>query len=317
MDPLDGVGDLGSPVRSPVGPENKPRAEVDIDVALVRALLAEQHPDLADWSLRLVAEGWDNAMYRLGDDLVVRLPRRVAAVVLVEHEQRWLPSLAKRLPLPIPAPLRVGRPGCGYPWPWSVCPWLPGRTALATPPVDRTEAARTLGRFLAALHRPAPPDAPPNPYRGVPLRERSAVTETRVDQLEGLIDGPAVLDRWHMLAAAPLWPHEPRWLHGDLHPQNLLVHEGRLSAVIDFGDLTSGDPASDLSAAWMLFDPSDRMVFRAAVGGGDGIDDDTWTRAQGWALTLAVAYLASSADAPAFAAFAQAVIAAVMADPSS
>ena len=195
-----------------------------------------------------------------------------------------------------------------------MCPWRAGATALASPPTDLTAAARTLGAFLAALHQPAPSDAPPNPYRGVPLAERADATAERIDRLGAMVDGPAALQRWRSLAATPPWPHPPVWLHGDLHPENLLVHDGQLAAVIDFGDLTAGDPASDLSVAWMLFDPADRAVFRTAAGGTDGIDDDTWQRAQGWALTLAVAYLASSADQPAFAAFSRALVDAALAD---
>lgn len=295
----------------PPGPGDKPRAEVAVDATLVRALLVEQHPDLADQPIVLVAEGWDNTIFRLGRELCVRLPRRQLAVALVEHEQRWLPALVHRLPLPIPAPIRAGGPGAGYPWPWSICPWFDGDTALAAPPADLTAAATALGGFLAALHRPAPADAPANPYRGVPLPARAEVTMSRLGQLGDLIDTDAVATRWQRLAATSAWAGPPVWLHGDLHPENLLVDEGRVSAVIDFGDLTAGDPASDLSLAWMLFDADDRAVFRTAAGAGD---DATWARAQGWALTLAIAYLASSADTPSFAAFSRDVIASVLND---
>ena len=140
---------------------------------LVRALLSEQHPDLAELPLVELAAGWDNLIYRLGDALTVRLPRRAVSAALVEHEQRWLPELAVGLPLPVPVPLRVGVPGCGYPWRWTIGPWLPGRPAELDPPEDLELAATGLGGFLAALHRPAPVDAPHNPYRGVPLAERS------------------------------------------------------------------------------------------------------------------------------------------------
>lgn len=140
----------------------KPAAEVEITPELVRALLDEQHADLASMPLRHVATGWDNAVYRLGDQLTVRLPRRVASAALVLHEQRWLPELADGLPLPVPVPLRVGVPGCGYPWAWSVCPWLPGVEIEHAQPTDWHKAAGQLGGFLAALHRPAPRDAPRN-----------------------------------------------------------------------------------------------------------------------------------------------------------
>ncbi len=272
---------------------NMPAAEVEIAETLVRALLIEQHPDLAHLTLVQLASGWDNVIYRLGADLLVRLPRRAASAELVNHEQQWLRSLAPSLPLPVQAPDRLGRPGRGFPWSWSVCPWLDGEVAALAPPVDLVEAATTLGAFLVALHRPAPEDAPPNPYRGVPLPDQSARTEARIHQVADVIDERAVLACWRELVATPAWPGPPLWLHGDLHPLNLLVDEGRLAAVIDFGDITAGDPATDLSVAWMLFPPEARAAFRAAAG---DPDDDTWTRGRGWALSLGLAYLASSAD---------------------
>lgn len=275
--------------------EGMPAAEIDVDEPLVAALLAEQHPDLAALPLVSVASGWDNVLVRLGDDLAVRLPRRRAGAPLVENEQRWLPGLARHLPLPVPAPVRVGLPGCGYPWAWSVCPWFPGEIAASVPAFDTTAAARALGRFLSALHTPAPLDAPPNPYRGVPLIERDAGVSQYVAQLSDVIDGTAVLALWNELVATPAWAGPPMWLHGDLHPANLLVHEGALSAVIDFGDITAGDPATDLSAAWMMFSPGERSTFRNSAG---AVDDSTWARARGWALALSLAYLARSADNP-------------------
>ena len=271
-----------------------PAAEVDVDEALVRRLLEEQFPDLAALPLAPFAFGWDNAVLRLGDDLVVRLPRRQVAAVLVEQEQRWLPSLAAGLPLPVPTPLRNGRPSAdvGYPWPWSVCPWLAGDVAARRPPDDLDEAARTLGAFVRALHRPAPPDAPANPVRGVQLGYRDEAFRSYLDRLDDLVADPApVLARWEDLSATPRWTGPSVWLHGDLHLANVLVDAGRLSGVIDFGDLTAGD----LFVAWQLLPPDLRPVFRDAVG---GVDDDTWRRAEGWALFMAVAYLANSADHP-------------------
>jgi aminoglycoside phosphotransferase (APT) family kinase protein len=272
-----------------------PAAEVDIDEPLVRALLAEQQPDLGHLPLTALASGWDNVIFRLGDDLVVRLPRRAASAVLVAHEQRWLPELAPRLPLPVPAPVRFGVPGCGFPWSWSVCPWLDGEVAADEPMDDLVAAAATLGDFLVALHQPGPDDAPENPYRGVPLAGRAASTEQRIEQMAETVDGPAVRACWNEALRVPQWSGPPLWLHGDLHPANLLVHGGHLAAVIDFGDLTAGDPATDLSVAWMLFPAEVRPTFRTAAG---DPDDATWERARGWALSLGLAYLASSADNP-------------------
>jgi aminoglycoside phosphotransferase (APT) family kinase protein len=288
-----------------------PAAEVDVGPAVVRALLEEQFPDLAGLDLVELAYGWDNAIFRLGDDLTVRLPRRAMAAELIEHEQRWLPALAMRLPLPISAPVRAGRPGAGYPWSWSVCPWLPGVIAARAAPADPFEAAEDLGAFLAALHHEAPSDAPANPYRGGPLAERDDVVRQRAQQLADLIDTPVVLARWAELSSAPEWGGPPLWLHGDLHPANVLVDHGRVSAVIDFGDITAGDPATDLALAWMLFPAPARSTFRIAAG---SIDDDTWARARAWALSLALAYLANSADNPLFARLGEKALAAVLAD---
>lgn len=274
-----------------------PAAEVDVTEELVRTLLREQCPDLAGLDLRLLANGWDNAIFRLGDQLTVRLPRRSLSAALVEHEQRWLPDLAGRLPLPIPAPVRCGRPGAGFPWPWSVCPWLHGTIAERTPPDDPMIAAEALGAFLRALHTPAPADAPANPFRGVPLVQRDDATRTRVDHVSNLVDRDAVLACWDELLATAPWTGPPLWLHGDLHPANVLVDGGRISAIIDFGDITAGDPATDLSVAWMMLPAAARPTFRAAVG---SVDDDTWSRARAWALSLGLAYVANSADNPMF-----------------
>ncbi len=286
-----------------------PAAEVDIDVDLVRDLLQHQHPDLADLPIVELANGWDNVIYRLGDQLTVRLPRREMAAALVLAEQRWLPVLAERLPLPIPAPVRIGRPAGTYPWSWSVCPWLPGQAAGARPPADRRAAARTLGAFLAALHEAAPRDAPQNPFRGGRLDERDAVTRERIASVADLVDVDAVTSAWEVHLGVPTWSHPPVWIHGDLHPANLLVEDGELSSVIDFGDLTAGDPATDLAVAWMLFDADERVVFRSAAG---AVDGDTWRRARGWALSLATVYVAFSADHPVLAAVGRRTIDAVL-----
>ncbi len=277
-----------------------PAAEVEISEDLVRRLVAEQFPDLAALPLAMMANGWDNVLFRLGDALVVRLPRRAPAAELVEHEQRWLPSLQPRLPLPVPAPVRLGRPDHGYPWAWSVVPFLAGRDAFRSPPADLHDTAARLGEFLGALHVPAPPEAPANPLRGIPLADRAASMARNLQALDGLVDQDGVRRAWAAALDVPRWQGPPIWLHGDLHPENLLVHDGRLSAVIDFGDITAGDPATDLSAAWMLLPVEHHDTLRRAYtdAGGAGSDDDTWARARGWALALSVAFLAHSADSP-------------------
>jgi aminoglycoside phosphotransferase (APT) family kinase protein len=277
-----------------------PAAEVSISPGLVRRLLAAQHPDLARLPIEVMANGWDNLMCRLGGELAVRLPRRAVAAELVVHEQRWLPVLAPRLPLPVPVPVRIGRPALGYPWPWSVVPFLPGRIAALDPPADPGEAAVSLGWFAGALHAPAAADAPVNPVRGVALAERGETFAERVSQLGGLVDRAGVLRVWEAAVAAPRWDRPPVWLHGDLHPANILVDRGRISGVIDFGDITSGDPATDLAVVWMVLPAGCHGTFREAyrAAGGPAADDDTWVRARGWALGLSLACLANSADNP-------------------
>jgi aminoglycoside phosphotransferase (APT) family kinase protein len=267
-----------------------PEAEVEIDEGLVRALLDQQHPDLATLPLRHAATGWDNVIFRLGDSLSVRLPRRAVASWLLAQEQKWLPIMAVDLPLPVPVPIRVGQPGSGYPWPWSIGPWFHGDTAEATPPRDLDAAADTLGRFLAAVHRPAPPDAPRNQYRGIPLAEREHALCDGLKLLGDQVDQARALHVWKRALASRPWDAEPVWLHGDVHPLNLVVDEGQIAAVIDFGDICAGDPASDLAIGWMLFTGSSRRHFRETAGSNGAVDDDTWLRGWGWALALGTAF---------------------------
>jgi aminoglycoside phosphotransferase (APT) family kinase protein len=279
-----------------------PAPDVDVSVELVRQLLAQQHPDLASLAVGVLANGWDNVICTVGTALLARLPRRAQAAKLVAHEQRWLPVLAAKLPLPIPAPVRVGQPAHGFPWKWSLVPFLPGQIAALTPPDDLTSGAVALGEFLAALHVAAPPDAPVNPFRGGPLADRAQrVTE----HLDLTASGPladAARPIWDSAIAAAPWAGPPTWVHGDLHPANILVNAGRINAVIDFGDLTSGDPATDLSVAWMVLPAKEREIFRHAYG---QADDDTWARARGWALSLALVFMAFSADNPLMAGIGQ------------
>jgi aminoglycoside phosphotransferase (APT) family kinase protein len=275
-----------------------PPAEVDITVDLVHALLAEQHPDLADRRLKVVANGWDNVIVRIGEDLVARLPRRELAADLILHEQRWLPELARGLPILVPAPVRQGRPGHGYPWFWSICPWFEGEVAADVPLADPVREADRLGAFVHAFHRPAPPDAPSNPFRDIPVARLVPRTRGNLEQLgPGHESVAALIDR---LAAVPAWDRPPVWVHGDLHAANVLVADGRICAVLDFGDLTAGDPAVDLAVAWMLFDADDRRRFRIAAGGGAPVDDATWDRARLWGLHLGLIFLLHSEDSEQF-----------------
>ena len=270
-----------------------PGAEVDVDEPLVRTLLAEQHPDLADRPLREVNAGWDNVLWRLGDDLLVRLPRRQVAAQLTLHEQRWLPLLAATLPLPVPSPVRVGVPSHGYPWAWSVVPWLDGRPGDRAGITRPGHAAGQLGGFFRALHCAAPPDAPRNPLRGVPLSDRTDAFEDRIDRLTTEVDVEAVRAVWERAVAAEPWGAPAVWLHGDPHPANILVVDGTVGAVIDFGDLCAGDPATDLTAAWMLLPPAAFPAFRTAYG---TIGPDLERRALGWAVLFGLMLLAVGLD---------------------
>jgi aminoglycoside phosphotransferase (APT) family kinase protein len=288
-------------------PNPMPAADVDVTAALVRRLLAGQHPDLAGRPVEFLANGWDNAMFRLGDDLLVRLPRRQPAAQILLNEQRWLPVLAPKIQLPIPAPERTGRPAHGYPFSWSVVPYLPGEPAADARSLDLAGAAESVGGFLGSLHAPAPPDAPANPFRGVSLADRAGPFAANLGLLADQVDQDAALGVWAAAVAALVYPGPPRWLHGDLHPANILVSHGRVSGVIDFGDITAGDPATDLAVAWMLLPLEHHAAFRSAYRSAradpagsaeDAASAALWTRARGWALNFAIVFLAHSADNP-------------------
>ena len=291
-----------------------PAAEFEISAELMVRLLREQHPDLAQLPLQLLTNGWDNVVVRLGEDYVLRLPRRQAAVSLILNEQRWLPELAPRLPLPVPAPVRVGRPGSGYPWPWSIVTFRPGEIAALAPPADPGDAAQALAEFLAALHTSAPEAAPHNAFRGIPLIGREKIFAENLVLLGGSVDGPAVTRLWQDAVSTPGWDGPPVWLHGDLHPANIIVHQGRISGVIDFGDITAGDPATDLAAAWMLLPVSahDRFWTTYASTAQHPAGDDLRCRARGWALVFALVFLAHSADNPLMAGIGRRALEAVL-----
>ncbi|WP_448006812.1 aminoglycoside phosphotransferase family protein [Agromyces bauzanensis] len=267
-----------------------PPPELHVDAALAARLVAAQHPDLAG-RVELVANGWDNVMFRLGDRYGIRMPRRRLAIPLARNEQRWLPVLAPRLPVPIPSPVRVGEPApeLGYDAPWSIVPWFDGAAAVGFDAATRGVAVNGLAAFVAELGTPAPPDAPANPYRGVPLADRDEVVRARL--ASGRVpDADRLGEVWDRALAAPVWSGPGVWLHGDLHPANLLLAaSGFLTAVVDFGDLTAGDPATDLATAWLTFDARSRRIFRAEIERRRGVDDATWDRARGWALVMASA----------------------------
>lgn len=288
-----------------------PAAETAISEALVVQLLHEQHPDLAELPVRFENEGWDSAIFRLGRDLAVRLPRRAINAALLPAELRWLPELAKQLPLAISAAVRVGAPGCGFPWDWSVTPWFAGASWADTPVADEIEAARVLGGFVRALATLAPDDAPTTPYRGGPLRDRDATLHERLTLVGDTIDVSRCTAIWDAALAAPL-ATERRWVHGDLHPANIVVRDGAISAVIDFVDLCGGDTAYDLAAAWICFeDPTAREAFVVATG---FTDPNLWLHATACALSHGLSCLASSSDNPRMAEVGRRTYEAVLSD---
>jgi aminoglycoside phosphotransferase (APT) family kinase protein len=268
--------------------------ELAIDVSLVRRLLAAQFSQWAHLPLRPVASaGTDNALFRLGDDLAVRLPRREATAGQPEKEHRWLPWMAPSLPLSIPVPLAIGTPCTDYPFAWSVCRWLPGENVTRARITDPRRCATDLAQFIAALQRIDPTGGPPpgkhNFGRGVPLIERDAPVRAAIAALHGggMIDSDVVTAAWEAALRAPAWDGPPIWIHGDLAPGNLLAVRGRLSGVIDFGCLGVGDPACDLMIAWTLFSGESREAFRAALA----VDTATWARGRGWALSWALIFI--------------------------
>lgn len=273
----------------------RPPADVAVDADLVRRVLATQHPDLADLPLRHAGGGWDNEMWRLGEDLAVRLPRREMARRLATNEQRWLPVLARLVEVAIPAPVRVGEPGEGYPYRWSVVPWLPGAPAWRTPPTSRRAWATDLADALADLHVPAAPEAPENPVRAVPLARRDGAVRQRL-LLPGVDPDGRLRALWEDALAAPEWSGPPLWAHGDAHPANLLTDGERLTGLVDFGDLTAGDPACDLATAWLTFDAEGRAAFADRLAARGAVDDATWRRARGWAVAMALVMVLRPAD---------------------
>jgi aminoglycoside phosphotransferase (APT) family kinase protein len=261
--------------------------EFPIDAGLVRRLVATQHPQWAGLTVRPVpSAGTDNALFRLGDELAVRLPRIGWAVDDVAKELRWLPRLAPHLPLAVPAPVAAGSPGEGYPWPWWIYRWLDGEEGSAARFPDLAGAAADLAEFVLALQRIGPDDGPrPGPTgRGVPLATRDATTRKAIEELTGTIDTAALTGAWETALAAQTWDRPTVWVHGDLTPGNLLVAGGRLRAVIDFGAAAVGDPAVDLLPAWNLFSGEARTLYRETLG----VDDATWARGRGWALSVAL-----------------------------
>ena len=270
--------------------------EATINVSLVRRLVASQFPQWADLPIEPAEfDGWDNRTFRLGEDMSVRLPSAEGYILQVEKEHRWLPKLAQHLPLPIPVPLAKGAPADGYPWHWSVYRWLEGENATVESIADLPHFATTLARFLAALQRidaaGGPPPGPHNFYRGAAPSVYDAETRQAVASLDGEIDTDAATVVWEA-ALKSTWLGSPVWLHGDVAAGNLVVKDGRLSAVIDFGCSGVGDPACDLVIAWTFLSGDSREAFRSALP----LDGATWARGRGWALWKGLITLAGHID---------------------
>jgi len=259
-----------------------------IDGALLRSLISAQFPE---WKNLLVKPhlhgGWDNRTFHLGDQMLVRMPSSTDYALQVEKEQKWLPILAPLLPLPIPEPLAIGEPGNGYPFRWSIYRWLHGDTASSVHIVDLCEFATSLAQFLTALEQIDPTGGPlagqHSFYRGGSLKNYDAETRQAIAALKDKIDADAVTEVWEF-ALESTWNRSPVWVHGDISVGNLLVQEGKLSGVIDFGQLTIGDPACDLAIAWTLFKGESREVFRETLT----LDQEAWTRGKAWALWKAL-----------------------------
>ncbi len=287
--------------------------DADIDVPLVSRLIATQFPQWAALPITHVASaGTDNEIYRLGDDMAVRLPRRPWVAATLAKEQDWLPRLAPLLPLAIPVPLARGTPGERFPFPWGVYQWLDGRNADDEPDIDLPAAAVQLGRFVAALQRIDPTGGPPS-FRGGPVStlEDRVRHEIRDLGADGTVDPDLATAVWETALAAPGWDADPVWIHADLSPLNLLARHRRLTAVIDFGALGLGDPAIDMLPAWAWLTAQTRSLFRAEARA----DDATWARGRGWALGLGLGAAHSCrASNPALAAIGRRSVAEAIAD---
>ncbi|WP_414638622.1 aminoglycoside phosphotransferase family protein [Actinophytocola sp.] len=264
--------------------------EAHTDAELVRRLLRGQFPQWADLPIERIASGGTvNAVYRLGDALSVRLPLTTHGVDDLEWERRWLPRLAPVLPVRIPTVVAAGEPADGYPWAWAVHEWIAGTTPVEGRLAAPEQLARDLAAFVIAMRRVSLPGSP-TAYRGGSLATVDRSTRAAIDELRHTdepFDADAAIAVWSDALAAPAWTGPPRWVHSDLMPSNLLVTDGRLTAVLDFATAGVGDPACDLIPAWNLLTPAATALFRDAVGA----DDATWARGRGWALSMAAIQL--------------------------
>jgi len=286
--------------------------EYAIDEALVAGLVSGQIPQWSDLPLvRINSSGTCNAIYRLGDDMAVRLPLLSDFSSAIERENLWLQRFAPLLPLSIPGPLATGNPTDSYPSVWSVLRWIDGETATLENLVDPVDAAIRLGEFVLALRNIGTVGGPTGNYKGLPLGTRDAQTRETIKLVNNEFDSRELTRAWEAALAVAPWSGEPMWFHSDLHSGNLLATNGRLSAVIDFGGASVGDPSCDLIAGWWLFDTESRGSFRETVQA----DDDSWNRGRGWALSVALIALPYYVDTnPEFAEMARRAIRQVLDD---
>ncbi len=270
--------------------------KIIIDTALARHLIDSQFPQWKDLIIQPVAlSGWDNRTFHLGENMLIRMPSAPDYELQIEKEQEWLPKLAPLLPLPIPAPLAIGKPSENYPWRWSIYRWIDGQSANHSQITDLSDFAKSLANFLTALERI---DATNGPlaglhsfYRGGNLNHYDEEVRQAIVAIEDKIDVNAIIEVWEA-ALMTTWDKSPVWVHGDISAGNLLVQEGRLSAVIDFGQLAVGDPACDLAITWTLFKDNSREIFRKALQ----LDSGTWARGRGWTLWKSLVVAAGFTD---------------------
>jgi aminoglycoside phosphotransferase (APT) family kinase protein len=285
--------------------------EVDIDAGLVGRLVAAQFPRLAGLPVSAVQPaGTVNAIYRLGDEFCARLPRVQSWVRDLDREWHWLPKLAPGLSLRVPEPVAMGRPASCYPFSWAIYRWIDGRPYADELVGDERQAAGDLAQFVTELRKIDPVAGAPRGGRR-PLRELDAVTRAAIESARDVIDSNAATAAWERALEAPAWDGTRVWVHADLLRPNLLVDEGRICAVIDFGGAGTGDPAADVIAAWSVFGHAGREAFRSALD----VDDGTWNRARGYALHQAAMIIPYYPDTnPGFVALAKRTVEEVLAD---
>ena len=264
-----------------------PDPEIAITELQLKNMLDRQFPEFSNLKLQLIASGWDNFIYRFGTDLMIRIPRRQLGAELIGNEIVWLQRLNGQLPIDIPVPIRVGKPNNHYPWRWTIMPWFDGKSALNTV-LERPQVKRFIS-FLKTLHSLAHKNAPANPFRDVPLSMRDKDVQKKISELESKsISIPkSIQQQWKTITNIEI-DTPPCLIHGDLHPGNIIVNNNKLQAIIDWGDITKGDPATDLASLWMLIENPEQRIEAFNEYGASG---KTIQRSKGWAILYGVTFL--------------------------